>query len=198
MIDNLIIVASVSFLVYLFIMLSFNWSGVIKILNGKEGTFLSIVALSSFIVWQFESLKSALSNPPSWFFFVALILYFLTVITNSFKERISIFEDKAKSLKESQIEVEKEFKSTQVTQKSLQTQVGKVKSMARTLQISQNAVEDKIGELPTKADIADFITKADIVDFVTKDDLAIVSSEVKTISSEVADIKLLLQQLLDK
>jgi hypothetical protein len=153
-------------------------------------------------------LLELVQNPPSWSALLAFFLYYLTVITNTLKEKVDLFklegeknQKLGEKLKSGQDDIDSKIKK-------LEPKLAKVNKMTRTLVKARKSLDEQIVQIGIdfREMTTDFNTRLSIVEDDVhsikadvsglKADVSGLKEDVSGIKADVLVIKELLQQLL--
>jgi hypothetical protein len=158
------------------------------------------IAILSFLGWlDRESLINLIQGPPGYSWIIAFALYYLTVLSTSFKEKVDVFKIRVDDI----VAVEK--KNSETTKrlneqlKSLKVKFIGVNKVAQTLERTSKTLDDQVLDLG-KASKA--LTKRQEA-FATKQDELVRNQEAfatkqDELVTEVSEIKELLKQILSR
>jgi peptidoglycan hydrolase CwlO-like protein len=200
--ESVIAVASVSFLVTMSMIIVSKWEDLKKILEGKAGTLIILIMVFSFGVWKWSDISTFIDKPtPTWFYYLSIFGFFLTIVINSYKEQYATVDAKSKKLGESQDKIDVIVVDTKKRQQTLAVQLGKTTTMAKSLVKAKSALELAIEALASKAELGDVRNELGAVQNdikILSDKVDVIGHEVSGYSSRFDQLENLIQQLINQ
>jgi hypothetical protein len=184
--------AAIAILV-LFVIFLYNKRKLIRFVFFKKwNVYYTVFALSIVAFYYRVQLLSLINNPPSWAFLIAGFLYYLTILSNSNKEKVDSFKEQTVGLKSTAeeiqkdiTEVNKQFKVLVDKTKLLSIKNRGVDKMAKTLTATSTSLQSQVDNLSLGLE-------------TLNNQFTSLQQDVAGLTTDVKEIKELLKQLLER
>jgi uncharacterized phage infection (PIP) family protein YhgE len=158
----LILLVAQSLLILVFSQLYINRLRVLTAIKEKFNIYLVSGFIGIVVITYQSQLIDLLKSPPSWIFLVPLVLYYLTILSSTYKERVDQFKDKVGDIQKV-AEEQKSSVNTLTTLsdtfakkfKSLSIKLQGVNKVSKTLQETASDLKAKVDSLDGKYDSLD-------------------------------------------
>lgn len=197
LVDNTYIIAQVLSLAVLIFALCIKWKMIANyITHNVSLTFIVLLISSGLFVYR-NIVLELLNNPPPWALLLAVFVFFINQIANGVKEKVDLFKAQFDLIKE---ENKKAFKLTKYilsVKVQLEKKLGGLKSMVRTIDRVQTALDRDVLSLTKRMDrmeiVGDKLTKSyeklEVGFSILTHDVSKLKTDVSELKTDVSELK---------